>query len=425
MTTFAVPRRSWFTAWPGKVWRECYVFSPFLVAVFLLHGGFFFRAGSPFEQHFLAFSGLREGYIALCCLAAVVAVVEGLRRKRFGAGELILVLVVLAFAFGSAVFANLKFGQPIVFGLFEERRVLLFFGLFVILAAYFQFAERPEAMIGAIYWTALIYLGLSLMMQAGVLGDLASRDIPALDPRKYRILVGSDMYSMSIVIGSVMIIRYGAWEHLIPVLVGVAGLLLISQTRSTFAIVVVAVAIIFALTSWRHFLVSAVGAVVALTAFFLWSNISGAPSPVGLSVAELDVRVTTSKTILAELEKNNWLGMGSLSLQWQDGFHRIYDKHFYLSDVGVVGEFYRFGVFLIIIYLGLVTILFSFFRQPMDPRGRSIANGLFVLFLVNAIGGGLFAFVGSYLAVLLAITVAFRRQERAPRTMGSQIRLQY
>ncbi|MDA7949168.1 MAG: hypothetical protein MPJ78_17025 [Hyphomicrobiaceae bacterium] len=423
MTTIEIPRRPSSFRWISRTWRECYVFSPVLVAVLLVHGGFFFRAGSPFEQHFLAFSGLREAYIGLCCFAAILAVIEGLHRKRFGAGDLILLLVVLAFAFGSATFAYLKFGQPVFYGLFEERRVLLFFGMFLILAAYFQFSNRPEALVGAIYWAALIYLCLGLVMQTGLLGDLASRDIPDLDPRKYRILVGSDMYSISIVIGSVMIIRHGAWEHLVPVLVGVAGLLLISQTRSTIGIVIVAVGVIFALTSWRHFLVAAAGGVVGLVALFLWTKVSGGDLGVGNSVAELDVRVTTSRTILTELEKNDWLGMGALSLQWQNGFHRIYDKHFYLSDVGVVGEFYRFGIFLFVIYGGLAIAIFSYFRQPMDPRGRSIANGLFILFIINAFGAGLFAFVGPYLAILLALTVAFRKHEYAPRTLGSRLRL--
>ncbi|HDL85081.1 MAG TPA: hypothetical protein ENH11_01910 [Candidatus Acetothermia bacterium] len=423
MTLQAIRQPVSFIAWLKRIRSECYVFSPVLFAVMLLHGEFFFRSGSPFEQHFLAFPGVRELYIALCGLAAGSAVVEGLRRGRFFSGDLVLIFFVSSFALGSAVLAYLKFGQPIIFGLFEERRVLMFFGLFLILAAYHQFDDRPEALIGAVYWTALIYLVLGLVMQAGALGDLSMRDIPAFDPRKYRILVGSNLYAASVMIGAVMIIRFNAWEHLVPVLVGTTGLLVISQTRSTILILAVAVVLFFAVTALWRFLLIAACVVIGTIAFLLW------PTPpsrgVDVLVAEIDVRVNTAGKIFDALYMNDWIGMGALSLQWQNGFHRVYDRFFYLSDVGVVGELYRFGMFLPIIYAGLAITLFCYFRQAMDPHGRSIGYGLLLLFILNAPGGGLVAFAGINWALLIAFTIAFRLPSALPRTMSTRLRVKF
>lgn len=405
-------------SWVRRIRSNCYAFSPVLVGVLLLHGGFFFRAGSPFEQHFLAFTGVRELHIALCCFAAVLVVLEGLRRKEFLSGDLILIGVVVAYALGSAALANLEFGQPILYGLFEERRVFVIWGVFLILAAYHQANQRPEALIGALNWTALIYLVLGLTMQTGVLGDLAARDIPVFDPRKYRILVGTDIYAAAVIVGMVMIIRFKEWKHLIPVLIGVAGLILISQTRSAMVVVGAAVVAYFIITAfiitafWRFLITTCAAAGAA--AFFIFSHQGGL-------VAELNVRVHTANTIFSELGKNDWIGMGALSLQWQNGFHRVYDRFFYLSDVGVVGELYRFGLFLPVIYAGLALAIFCYFRQPIDPRGRSIAFGMLLLFIINSPGGGLIAFAGTNLALMLAFATAFRASDAVPGTLDTRL----
>ncbi len=413
------PSFSPFT-WLRRVADECYVFSPVLYAVLMVHGGFFFRAGSPFEQHFLAFPGVRELYIGVCCLAAVLAIIEGLRRGRFFSGDLILIFVVASFAVGSAALAYLKFGQPIIYGVFEERRVLMFFGLFAMLAAYYQFDDRPEALIGAIYWTALSYLVLGLAMQAGVLGDLASRDIPYFDPRKHRILVGTDLYAASLMIATVMVSRFKVWEHLVPALVGAAGLLLISQTRSTMVVVIAAMVLFFATTAlWRFLAVAAVG-LMGFIALFLQASATRDQN-YDVSVAEIDVRLHTAGRILDELSRNDWIGMGALSLQWQNGFHRIYGDHFYLSDVGIVGEFYRFGIFLPIIFGIMALGVYCYLRQPMDARGRSLCLGLLLLLILNSPGGGIIAFAGANWALLIAIAVAFREPTGLPQTMGTPV----
>jgi hypothetical protein len=122
---------------------------------------------------------------------------------------------------------------------------------------------------------------------------------------------------------------------------------------------------------------------------------------------------------------NDGIGMGALSLQWQNGFHRIYDRFFYLSDVGPVGDLYRFGMFLPIIYMGLAAALFCYFRQAMDPYGRSICFGLLLLSIVNILTGATSVYNGSTWALAIALTVAFRVNTSVPRAMGTRLNVRF
>ena len=53
--------------------------------------------------------------------------------------------------------------------------------------------------------------------------------------------------------------------------------------------------------------------------------------------------------------------MGSLSLQWKGGFSTLYNPHFYLSDVGLFGVYYRYGfltpLIALIFYAGYLRIM--------------------------------------------------------------------
>lgn len=401
---------------------DCYVSSPLLVAVMLLHGGFFFRTGSPFEQHPLALSGLREVYLALCLFAGIFVLAEGLRRRTLFFGDFMVLFVVTAFVFGSALLANLKFGQPLLYGLFEERRTFMVFGGFLLLAAMHATNAKPMALIGALYWSTLIYVLIGLLLQTGILGDLAARDIPAFDPRKYRILVGIDLYQLSTIIAAVMVFRFNAWQHLIPLCVGAAGLVLLAQTRSIMMSCGAAVLVAFALSRPWRFWATTLGGLLLVLALLLMPAGSGDLQGEIQSVPEVVVRVHTAEKILDALQANDWIGMGSLSLQWQDGFRRVYDRFFFLSDVGLLGEFYRFGLFLPLIYLAFGLAVYAYLRENLDPIGRGLCEGLLWLACFDLLLGGLIAFTGARAALFIAVASAFRQNPYLARPGSTAIR---
>jgi hypothetical protein len=380
-----------------------------LVAVMLLNCGFFFRSGSPFEQHPLAIGGVREVYLAVCCLCAAGAVATALRKRELDPGMASILVLGLAFPLGSAVLANLSFKQPLVYGLIEERRALGIFAFFFTLAVARLSHATVDELIGAVYWTALIYLGLSLVMQAGALGDLAARGIPELDPRKYRIVVGTEAYTLSIVIAAVFMIRFRDLKHWLPFLVGVAGLILVSQTRGAFLVCIASVIALVMLWRPASFILGALAAVGPLMVWKLFAR-----PPEVSTVSEIDIRINTATIIVDEVQKNGGIGKGSLSLLWNGGFAEVYNKHFFLLDVGFVGEFYRFGILIFPLYI-LLGLTFWFFLQCCEDRkARAISIGVLVYMIVNAPGRGLLAVSGCELALLFA--VASTGKAIAPRT---------
>lgn len=147
-------------------------------------------------------------------------------------------------------------------------------------------------------------------------------------------------------------------------------------------------------------------------------------SSLELSVApDIPVRLQTAKIILGALDNNNWLGMGALSLQWNDGFHSVYNRHFFLGDVGPIGELYRFGFLLPIFYGGLLYSIYLFFIRAADPFGKHIGVALLILIFVNGFTAGLIAFPGSSLAILFLFMTAYRPGADTMSPMRAQFKI--
>lgn len=396
--------------------KNCYASKPLLVGAMLLDGGFFFRAGSPFEQHPLALTGVREIFLALCFLFAVIAFLEGLRKRQLFIGDALILFLGLAFPIVSAIFSHLRSQQPVLFGLLEERRVFAIFAVFFIMLCY-QFSKAsPDHLIGAIYLTALIYLVIGLILQTGIMGDLAARDVPALDPRKHRILVGTELYTSSVVIAAVMVIYHKAWRHMVPVLVGLAGLMLVSQTRGAIAVSVLTIVVLFAL---RYFAIAFAMASIFIGVGLLWTS-SGMNFSDYVQAGEIQVRLNTINAVIDALKANDWVGLGSLSLQWEDGFALIYGKHFFLSDVGIIGELYRLGAVLVVICLIMGLAVYFYVKSCPDERGRSICYSLIILNILFLPEAGFIAFAGFQWSLVFAVAGAFRLGPRtSDRTLAA------
>jgi hypothetical protein len=101
------------------------------------------------------------------------------------------------------------------------------------------------------------------------------------------------------------------------------------------------------------------------------------------ATTEGGVRSTTSDIIMAEVARNFYIGMGALSLQWQNGFGQVYSSYFYLSDVGLLGVYYRFGFLTPFIALGFYWGYWRIMRQCR--RKGDLLNGLQLDFTLNAI----------------------------------------
>jgi hypothetical protein len=390
----------------------------------LLHSEFFFWANNAFDQHPLALPLLREAYLAGATVIALLMAVLALKRSPLPLAAVLCLAVPVAYISLSALLANAAFGQPVAFGLFEERRALAMLAFFPLLLLIERGLISLRSLVASIHLAALICLGLGLAMQTGILGDLTLRDVPYLDPRKYRILNGTKFYMVSMLVGLAMALLHRSWHHLVPVLVGAMGLLLVSQTRSAMLIAALALVLLLAVTSAGRFLLIAVIAMAALILNAVMDNLlpdliaaahdllqglfsrGNTLAPNVELGTEQGVRSRTVQTILDELWHNGWVGMGALSLQWNNGFHRIYNPNFYLSDVGVIGEAYRFGFFLPVLYGLVAALTVSAWSSAQGSEARWLVTAMIVLALVNAPGAGWIAANSDLHSLMLAFAAA-------------------
>lgn len=401
MTSAAALSRAPTRVRSRDLWRA----KPLTVAVMLVTGGFFFRAGSPFEQHPLAFTGLREAFAVLCALAALAYVFGRLRaREPLTLAELLVLTLVPATMLTSAVLALIAHGQPIAYGLFEERRMLLFFAIFLIGATLAGSREPFRDLLGAFYWSATITVVLGLFLQTGALGDLASRDVPHLDPRKDRIIVGMNLYAAQAAVGLVLLVVERRLGHALAVVIGLTGLALVGQTRTTALLLFAAVplGLVFVLVGMQMIAVVAALA-VAWIGFEVLPFIAGGERT---GIGEVDVRLQTVGRILTAVRENDGFGMGALSLQWNGGFHAVFDRFFYLSDVGLIGDFYRYGFLVVPIYATLGTLLALGVGAARSRRARAVVITLATLLAAGTLNLGLLWSVAADWAVFLTLAAA-------------------
>jgi hypothetical protein len=398
--------------------RSIFRTSPLVVCAVLLTGGFFFRSGSPFEQHPLAFGGVREAVLGLCVVAAAAYATDQLRRGTLSPGDGVVLAFVPAAIFTSALLANFRFGQPLLYGLLEERRIFSFYGVFLMALALRGTARPGEVLLGALFWCAAIQLALGMMLQTGVLGDLAHREIGDLDPRKWRILTGNNLYAATVAIAVVLLVRYWHLPFGVPLVIGLVGLMVISQTRSTTVQLALTVGIVlFAVSRARLALLLIGGAAGIATVILALSILLEEGGRTG--IGEVDVRLETVRKILHDLAVNDWIGMGALSLQWNGGFHRIYDRFFYLTDVGMFGEFYRYGVLLPLFYAALGLALAAYAARLVPSMGRLIVAVLSVLVVMGIFGQGLISQTGGDWALVFAFAKAWAGPVDGGRLQGT------
>ena len=343
------------------------------------------RAGIPFS---------RELFIALVVSCALMLLLVW-RRAWQSRAALWVMFFGLAIPLLSALLSYIKFGQPLFFGLLEERRnflYLLFFpALYMMLKAqptqeelerFFLYSGLACVLIGYLYYVGLI------PENRNVAFTVDEKDYGLQPLRPNRFSIGASYVSVCAYMLMYRLKRdFSVWAVLVLLLFA-SYLWLVLQTRNTMLLWVLGGIWIFR-SQWGVLLkLGFAVAGILLFAYFLWpgffeGQFKQFDALLFEATSEGGVRSTTSDIILAEVQRNFYIGMGALSLQWQNGFGQIYSSYFYLSDVGLLGVYYRFGFFTpviaLIYYLGYWRIM----RQCR--RKGDLLSGFQLDFTLNAI----------------------------------------
>lgn len=349
--------------------------------------------------------------------------------------EVYIVFYVFSWLVLSSVLAYFSHGQPVYYGMFEERRVLLFLSFFpifyLLLRGITDFDQLGRYLLIAFIFTTLIGVFYSLGIfspKIDVSFSVGGRSLEDIQEvyegfRGGRFTIGTNfivwMFCFSL-------IAYRESGKILWLIVGVYIFWYtwhVVQTRTLLAIIALCTVIIFRKRLDRLF----VGGYFLI--FFCVSAVLIFPDWIVSQIDKFDMllsdvlehsgprtREITISIILEEVFKNPF-GYGALSLQWNNGFMDIYNDNFYLSDVGIFGVVYRFGLMsvpMILMFYYLYCSRAWALRKDVYPLvisacyvvWISVAN--FVFSSSMAMSGNLF---GALLAVLAARIILLRFQE--------------
>lgn len=311
------------------------------------------KAGLPY---------LREMFIIAVVVSALALLVVWSRAHQSRAA-LWIVCFGLLLPLLSALLAYARFGQPILFGLLEERRsflYLLFFPALLLmirarptqgeLERFFLISGLACVLIGYLY-----YFGV-LPENNDVAFNVDDKDYGLNPLRPNRFSIGAAYVSVCAYMLMYRIRRAYSLSSVLLLLLFASYLWLVLQTRNTMLMWALGGIWIFR-NRWGVLLKSGIAVIgIVLVAYFIAPDFfedqyQQFNALIGEATTEGGVRVTTSDIVLREVPQNYYVGMGALSLQWQNGFARLYNAYFYLSDVGLLGVFYRFGFLTPIIVL--------------------------------------------------------------------------
>jgi len=393
-----------------------FFFLPLLVLTFALHFSVF--GESPHNPYGITM--VNELYLAIClCLTAFLILAmadEASREIRILMYYCLYSTVV--FLVLPAVFAYFTYGQPIVYGLIEERRILFCLGFVPLLllskrVSTLQF-ER------ALIYAALVAAFLSWCFKFGVIPDL--RDEVRSDDRPDRSSIGPFLicfgYFYCIQIwskGKSPINDAKRNRNLYLVIAAVLLLTLVFATQTRQLIVLCLAFTLFCLRAKA--VIWAASLCVLLSPFYLYPSLL---EMLGLNIEFYDntldgiedgVRSTTVSMIFDHLNLVNWLPSGSLSLMWQDGFIPYFGEHFFLSDVGIIGTLFRFG-FLTFLIIPLSLLVYRNIARNIGTDMQFLYSVMLALFVIWPLNG-LFEYGQPVIATLFVIHAMKARHLRS------------
>ena len=393
-----------------------FFFLPLLVLTFALHFSVF--GESPHNPYGITM--VNELYLAIClCLTAFLILAmadEASREIRILMYYCLYSTVV--FLVLPAVFAYFTYGQPIVYGLIEERRILFCLGFVPLLllskrVSTLQF-ER------ALIYAALVAAFLSWCFKFGVIPDL--RDEVRADDRPDRSSIGPFLicfgYFYCIQIWSKGKSPINDAKRNRNLYLVIAALLLLTLVFATQTRQLIVLCLAFTLFCLRaKAVIWAASLCVLLSPFYLYPSLL---EMLGLNIEFYDnaldgiedgVRSTTVSMIFDHLNLVNWLPSGSLSLMWQDGFIPYFGEHFFLSDVGIIGTLFRFG-FLTFLIVPLSLLVYRNIARNIGTDMQFLYSVMLALFVIWPLNG-LFEYGQPVIATLFVIHAMKARHLRS------------
>ena len=402
--------------------RKILAYKNLLVVLLLLNSGCFFltddkRAGIPY---------FREVFLLLVVVSTVCLFVvwKWVYQSRT---SLWIIFMGTMLPLMSAVLASLNFGQPLPFGLFEERRLLEYLVFFPVLFLLLMAQPSQEELGRYFLYIALFCATFGFCYYLGIIPQNSIASFTVDDWTQYEDRLRPDRYRIASAFVSLaaFMVMYDMRDRvtlrgLLILLYFVAYLWLVMQTRQTMLIWAFAGLWIFRKRIDSLMKMSVLGIIILGISWFLVPEFyiqqyERFHALLFEATSGPGVRERTVEIIIDAVGKNNYIGMGALSLQWNGGFSRVYNANFYLSDVGIFGVYYRYGflvpLVVLVFYGGFIWIM----RQCREKNSLlSALQLMFVFGMMNFMLSNALTFSGSLYGMAAAFFLYYAKMQAVP-----------
>ena len=366
---------------------------------------FYGSAGNPFGV-----KGLQELFSLFLILWVILSIaIQQVSNGRVRKLDVyVLLLVILPSIYGSLI-AQLSYGQPIIFGLIEERRILA-------VLVYFPIRDMLEH-----NWINIINFEKYIAICATICASLSVGTFLDIVPTFQEIIISEiALRQMRIAVGpawialSIPFILTSKSQFIsklrIPLLILTIGtMIVIIQSRQLIIITVITSLFVLRGQNAIFFVI-----VVILTLFVAFYTIPSINSRIlvilqmleqlaSSSYSEKDWRVQSYQHVFRFWSEQKF-GHGSLSLLWQNGFKRVIGDFFFLADIGISGTLFRYGIPGLVLYLFWGINQFNLLRAIKNPHNRTLMGALFLYLIIGMPVGAPLEYRGYISGMLLGVT---------------------
>ncbi|PBJ06969.1 hypothetical protein [Pseudomonas sp. ACN5] len=348
-----------------------------------------------------------------------------LSGKPFKKVEIQVLAIVLIGVLSPSAHAWIMYGQPILYGILEERRLFSYLSFFPLLALLMR---TPLKIDKALLMVGFSILTISSLYALGIIPENA-RPSYSVEERSYgnndpryatRFPINTNQVFFIYCISLATCISYGRLvkAHIAYIVAALLYVLLIDQGRTNLLMFLFAGGLSVLASKLKHRTLGLLSVIAALALMVI--PIIGIDSLIpnfdfivaqSSSPIESQVRYNTVSIILSNLKSSYFFGWGALSLQWNEGFHRFYGQNFYLSDVSLFGTLFRHGWIFPIFIAIFITTFYTAYKNMENSELKSGIKITLISFLVFGFFNGKIEYAGSTLTLILALCIAHRTRK--------------
>jgi len=391
-------------------------------------GVFFLMSFNVFHL-FPGFGVIKDVWIVFVFIYLCIVIIckQLLDRRRYSPFEWYIFALCLMPIY-SATMSYLEFGQPLYYGIFAQRNILLISSS-LMLIYWFKTGvisvERLEKVLCILSWFCLVlYISLiGLLDPAKYLGARGFVIGGVVEPVHFHFK--SDLIVYAIFYYMLRGLKNNSVLSFVALLPFLYFMIIFDGGRSSllalffviFAIILLKVSF-FKLIIWSPLTIVVIGSLIFSFYYFnsdyidhflikMGDAISVVISSEKSGDASANARIDETKMAWPYIEKNMMFGNGALSNQWENGFFGKLGN-FAPSDIGLIGVVFLYGIFGVLIFLYQFVFARKFISLiPKNNRTILVEASIsfLVFYFIHSLTTGKFIF-HSYVS-LLFISIIF------------------